>query len=1164
MIRKILFVGSLCLLTFGSFAQKKTINSGAVAQPVSKFRQWSEIRESEITIQGEREIVPQKYKVFKLASNFKDILFSAPHENTVELANSGLIIELPMPDGSFQRFKLVESPCMEKGLADQFPNIKTFNVKGVDEPGTYGKLDWTDFGFHGMLLRPEGNIFIDPYSRNNTVDYISYNVSDFVKDFSQMGRPACEGVIGNTNDNNPSNNAGKIGGTNSIATTGIFAGPTLRTYRLAVACTGEYAVAVTSPSAPTVSTVLSKITTSVNRVDGVYETEAAIKFVLVSNETAIIYTNASTDPFTGNNNGNTLINESQTVINSNITSANYDIGHTFSTGGGGIAQLGCVCTSGSKARGITGSPQPVGDPYDIDFVSHEMGHQFGSNHSYNQCTGNATQNAGTMVEPLSGITIMGYAGVCSTADNLSAHSIAYFHTISYDEVMTFSNNGNGNSCPTKPTTGNSAPVVTSSANFTIPKSTPFTLTGSATDPNGDALTFSWEEIDNNSSAHAGGTAAGNPSWAAPFFRNYAPTTSPSRNFPQQSVTMAGALTQLGEYLPSAATPTSTPLKFRLVARDNKMGGGGVSYNTTPTQITIAGSGPLAVTYPNVTGISWASNSSQTITWNVASTDQAPVSCANVAILLSVDAGVTWVTVLASTPNDGTQAITVPTQSVTKTACRIKIAAVGNIFYDINDKAFTITAGAAVAPVADFTGCNSNTALNSTITFTDASLNSPSSWNWVITPSTGWAFQNSTTAASQNPQIKFTAAGTYTIALTATNSAGNNTKTSTGCVVVSSTVVAPVANFSGCNSNFTVNNTVTFTDLSTNGPTSWSWAITPATGWTFQNATSATSQNPQVKFTVTGTYQIALTATNSAGSNTKTTAGCMVVVAASAGGCDTLSNIDAVDSVGAYPAQLFGATWGYISGMTDWVDRAKADKFLGTQYTAGNTLRGAYLWFYDWYYASSTSNVNMKVWDDDGTAAVPNTVLGTKNLLLNTIPSNGYVYVPFAAPISVSGDFYLGIEFNLNTGATAYAATDTVALVTNTIYNTANTAWEKWTNNVWHAFSETAAYEAKMSHAIFPVLCPITVGLENAADVDDFNLFPNPSNGMVSVMVGLNNESAVNITIFNALGQVVKTAKMQNGNGGKVDFDLSSCSNGVYFVEIQTGKSIVTKRLMLNR
>lgn len=643
------------------------ISSFSIAQTNQKI--WTNISENNISPKGEREIVPQKYLTFHLnLAALKNKLATAALDSKTPINESTCVIELPIANGQMQSFRVVEAPIMEDGLAKGYPHIKTYSIKGIDDVYANGKLDLNDFGFHAMIRSINGDVFIDPYSRGNKTDYITYYTSDFKKDPSKMLPEV--GVI--ENDEYKSN-------LRTQAAPATCVGATLRKYRLAVACTGEYAVAATGSATPTKSQILSKVVTSVNRVDGVYETDLAVRLILVANDSIVLYGNAATDPFNGNNNASVLIGESQTVIGGNIGSANYDIGHTFSTGGGGLAGLGVVCGS-SKASGITGSPSPVGDPYDIDYVAHEMGHQFGGNHTFNAATGSCSgnRNASTSVEPGSGITIMAYAGICGTND-LATNSIAYFHAISYDEIVNFTNLGGGNSCASTNTTGNNPPVVTGPGTFTVPKSTPFSLTGSATDPNGDPLTFSWEETDP-------GAAAGNwNSGNKPYFMSYTPTPSPTRSFPKLSVILSGNLTGTkGEYCPA----TAQTLNFRLTARDNKMGGGGVCYINQP--VIVSNAGPFSITYPNLTGVVWAGGSSQTITWNVNGTDVSPVSCANVDVLISYDGGTTFTMLNAGVPNTGSLTITVPTPTATIATCRIKIICPTNIFFDINDKNFTIT------------------------------------------------------------------------------------------------------------------------------------------------------------------------------------------------------------------------------------------------------------------------------------------------------------------------------------------------------------------------------------------------------------------------------------------------------------------------------------------
>ena len=693
---------------------------------------WQPVSESAIRSGSERVIVPMKYKTFRTSANvLKNLLGTAPSEQSVALSDSPVIIELPMPDGTFQRFKIIESPVMAPALAVRFPSIKTYNVMGIDQPGTYGKLDFTELGFHGMLLGTAGTVFIDPYSRNNQDDYVSYYANDFIKNETA----ACQ-IVEQVEKQKSAQ------GTNAV----ICSGSNLRTYRLAVSCTGEYAQAATGNSTPTPAQVLSAVTTTIARVDGVYETEVAVKLVLIANEAALLFNNPLTDPFNGNNNAMVLIDESQRVIDSIAGSANYDIGHTFSTGGGGLAGLGVVCTAGQKGRGITGSSSPVGDPYDIDFVCHEFGHQFGCNHSYNQCTSNSTENPGTMVEPGSGITIMGYAGVCAPKDNLSNNSIAYFHSISFDELMAYSNTGAGNSCAVVTATGNTAPVVESIPTYTIPKLTAFELKGKASDANNDPLTYSWEETDNNSTPHDLGLAA-------PYFKTNPPANSSNRIFIPMVNLFLGQTGTLGEYLPS----TAQELNFRLTARDNKVGGGGVCY--AACKLIVADVAPIKVTSQK-TPVTWSACKTEKVTWDVGGTNAAPVNTPLVDILFTIDTGKTFLTIAGGVPNNGSCNITVPTVATTKG--RVVIKGVNNVFFAVNAADITV-AGLCADFEARFNGVlKTSIEKGDALVYKDLSVGNPSNWNWIFEGGTP------ATSTSQNPTVTYNVPGTFKVELRISN------------------------------------------------------------------------------------------------------------------------------------------------------------------------------------------------------------------------------------------------------------------------------------------------------------------------------------------------------------------------------------------------------------
>ncbi len=590
------------------------------------------------------------------------------------------VLTLPMPDGTYARFQIVESPIMEPELAARFPQIKTYAGRGIDDPAATLRLDRTPAGLHAQVLSPSGAVYIDPRWRGNTAEYLSY----YKRDFQAAKNWTC---------GTPSGDQAAKPGAAAAPTPLLVSGTTLRTYRLACAATGEY----TAFHGGTVTAALSAIATTVNRVTGVYERDLAIRLVLVANNNLVVYTNSNTDPYT-NNNGSTMLGQNQSNLDGVIGSANYDIGHVFSTGGGGIAGLGVVCVNNNKARGVTGSPSPVGDAFDIDYVAHEMGHQFGANHTFNGTTNNCgggNRNPSTAYEPGSGSTIMAYAGICGS-DDLQPHSDPYFHSASLDEIVSYTTGGSGSGCAVGTATGNTPPLVSAGPDYTIPYGTPFTLTASGSDANADPLTYCWEQRDLGPAATLGASDEG----SIPLFRSFNPVASPSRTFPRLETILASA-PSLSEKLPTAGRA----MDFRVVARDNRAGGGGVHTDDMIVNVTAA-AGPFAVTSPN-TAVTWSGL--RTVTWNVAGTSASPVNTASVDILLSADGGITFPTALAAgTPNDGSQAVTLP--DINTSTARIKVQAVGNIYFDISNVNFTIMpalpvqfTATGVNVVADTTG-----------------------------------------------------------------------------------------------------------------------------------------------------------------------------------------------------------------------------------------------------------------------------------------------------------------------------------------------------------------------------------------------------------------------------------------------------------------------------
>jgi len=629
---------------------------------------WNIVSESSISFSGTRYIIPQSYRTLELNSQeLISVLNQAPDEKLVRVNESDFYLSLPLPDFGFTAFRVVESPVMADELAAKYPEIKTYLGQGIDDLTARVRFDVTPAGFHAIIFSGKGTIYIDPYSLGETKYYISYYKKDYIPTESQLNA-FCE-LIGE--DSGFGDHIRNLVKENPF----VLTGPQLRTYRLACATTGEYTIF----HGGTVPLGLAAVVTAVNRVTGVYENDFAVRLELIANNDLLIYTDPNTDPYS-NNNGGAMLNQNQTTIDAVIGNANYDIGHVFSTGGGGVAYLGVVCQAGYKARGVTGLPQPIGDPFYIDYVAHEMGHQYGGNHSFNgdagSCSG-GNRNASTAYEPGSGSTIMAYAGICGN-QNLQNNSDDYFHNVNFVEIVNYTTNGAGNSCPVITNTGNSEPTAfVPAGGFTIPINTPFILTGSGTDPDNDPLTFCWEEWDLGPAGHPN-----NPTGNAPIFRSFDPVDVPYRYFPKLSDILNNTQT-IGEILPGY----TRTLIFRLTVRDNRTGGGGVNY-AQMQQINVTGSaGPFLVTQPN-TAVTWMGNSTQTVTWDVANTSIAPVNATNVNILLSTDGGYNFTEILASnTSNDGSEDVLLP--NLPTTQARIKVEAAGNVFFDLSNVNFTI-------------------------------------------------------------------------------------------------------------------------------------------------------------------------------------------------------------------------------------------------------------------------------------------------------------------------------------------------------------------------------------------------------------------------------------------------------------------------------------------
>ncbi|MEZ5016811.1 MAG: M12 family metallo-peptidase [Flavipsychrobacter sp.] len=650
---------------------------GTYSANAIEMTMWRSVASNNVPAKGERELYPQKSLVYALSVDYMKTQLT-----TASSFENAVVLQIPNPKGGMMNFKVWEESIMAEELAEKYPEIKNYTAVAVDDPRVTAKINITAFGFDAMVYTGTGNDYvIDPYTKSDDRYYLCYYKSDYAKPAGK--EHFCANSDANDGPEDISNARFDLsnGGLPKVALK--TNGATKRKYRLALACTGEYANAVT-PGTPTKPLVLSAMNTTMARVNGVYQREFGVTMELVANNDQLIFLN-SNDGYT-NSSGVTMQAENQTKIDNVIGKINYDIGHVFSTGGGGIADLQSVCDFNAKARGVTGQAKPTGDLFDIDYVAHEMGHQFGATHTFNAATGACAGN-GTNIsayEPGGGSTIMAYAGICNGND-VANQSDDYFHAKSLDQVSDFITNiVTGGSCATTSAAGNTPPVVASiKKTYDVPYLTPFELEAPlATDADNNGITYCWEEYDLGDF----GKSFSDTKQDGPLFRSFKPTASRWRVFPVLDSILNNNLNYLGEKLPEVGRK----LEFKLTVRDmfNGTGTFNLSDETVRLHVTTT-SGPFLVTAPNQSSDYWQIGSTQTVTWDVAQTTTAPVNCSNVTILLSVDGGYTYpFTLAANTANDGSETITVPTGTNTNTA-RVKVKADGNVFFDVSNSNFKI-------------------------------------------------------------------------------------------------------------------------------------------------------------------------------------------------------------------------------------------------------------------------------------------------------------------------------------------------------------------------------------------------------------------------------------------------------------------------------------------
>ncbi|MBO3099238.1 zinc-dependent metalloprotease [Gelidibacter pelagius] len=601
---------------------------------------------------------PTKAQYYTLnMEGLKSRLKTAPERDSGKLSNT--LIDFPNSDGFIETFRVMEYSVMDPALQEKFPDIRSYVGYSLKNSSTVIYFSVSPDNVHTMTMSIErGTEFINPYATDN-----AYEV------FSRKSISVTQNLFECHNLDDGLSNGIELKVDVSAARNANDG--TRRTFRLAVGTSIEY----TNFHGGTVASALAAINTTMTRVNGIFDRELSIRMTLVANNDLLISTTGDSI-FPNNESLSTLTG----IFNGLIGDTNYDIGHTFTTGSGGAAYLRSTCDT-NKGGGTTGLANPLGDPFAIDYVSHEIGHQFGATHTFNGSAGNCgagNRTTATAYEPGSGSTILSYAGICGS-QNVQNNSNDYFHQASLRQIWTNITTGSS-TCGALTVTGNTAPTAEAGASYNIPISTPYRLTGSSTDIDGTSThTYTWEQFDLGSTGMPTETTE-----FGPIVRSFQGTPNPVRYIPRlQDLLANGGNSTAWEKL----SAVERDINFVLTVRDNDIRGGQTAVDNMAVT-TVATGGSFKVTSQN-SNVTWEIGSTKTVAWDVANTNMAPINATNVNIKLSIDGGVTFPYTLASNvPNNGAYEVLVPAGANT-TEARIMVESVGNIFFNVNTSNFEI-------------------------------------------------------------------------------------------------------------------------------------------------------------------------------------------------------------------------------------------------------------------------------------------------------------------------------------------------------------------------------------------------------------------------------------------------------------------------------------------
>ena len=1074
------------LLTYCSFAQTE--------------KAWKPIKQATTKLSKNvlRQSFPDDFTLFELDTESIRVVLATINDKPAKTTKAGIIIYFPNTEGNLERFEVIEHSNFDPILQNQFPQIRSYLGIGVDDKQAQIRFSVDQNGLQAMIFRVDKrNEFIEAYTEDGKI-YALYNSSRTKGNLPFTCSTDDHAVVKELNRDSAlmKSNAGE-----------------LLTFRLALSCNGEY----TQYFGGTVAGALAAMNASMTRVNGVFEKDLAIHMNIIANNSSVIYTSPFSDPYTTMANWN---NQLQTTLTNVIGEANYDVGHMFgATGGGGNAGcIGCVCETG-KGRGIT-SPSdgvPSGDTFDIDYVAHELGHQFGGNHTFSQ----SVEGSGVNVEPGSGSTIMGYAGI--TAQDVQPNSDDYFV---YATIKQIQDNMAGKTCPVRTTLTNSAPVTNAGLDYTIPKSTPFILSGSAVDPNGNALTYCWEQNDSATTQTGVASAASATKTGGPNWRSYSPVSSPNRYFPPLArVVLNQSTTQGAEITVEALSSVARTLNFVLTAKDNVVGASQTDSDEMLVTVNQT-AGPFLVTAPN-TSMSWQVGTNQTVTWDVAGTTANGVNASYVDVYLSTDGGFNYPILLASNvPNDGSEIISVPNN--VGTTNRVMVKGNNHIFYDISNTNFSIIAAASGFSVSynrTSDGQNKQACTGSSVSYaipyvTYGGFSGTTTFSVSGQPSGATVtFSPTTITTSGDVLMTITntngaTAGLYAIVVTATS--GPNTKT------------VPFY-FNLFNSNFSSLTLTSPTNQAVGQPTSlnlsWNadsnstlYDIEVATNNTFSNiiatATAATNSYSLTGLLEATDYFWRVLPKNSScngvySANSKFTTGQIV--------CNTFTatNVPVVIPTTA------NVTVNSVMNVASTVTLADVNVSVNISHTWVNDMTITLI--------SPAGTQVQLVASPCSSASLANIVATFDNAGVNVVcgnnPAISGTVIPFQTLSAFNGEVATG----------------------------------NWTLRVLDSYDQDGGSINGWSLNLCNAQVPLSV---NENNLENFVLYPNPNKGNFTVQFNSASSNDVSIVVNDMRGRQIFKKMYQNTGLFSQNLQLDSVQAGVYLVTVQDGNKKEVKKIIV--